>query len=78
MTTKLRVARYALFSVIFCLAVGNVFAQEYPDKPVRFIVGYPPGSANDTLARILGQKLTELWGQQVVVDMAICHQQAAV
>ncbi len=68
MTTKLRVARYALFSVIFCFAAGNVFAQEYPDKPIRFIAGYPPGSASDTLARILGQKLTEVWGQQVVVD----------
>ena len=42
--------------------------QAYPTRPVRLIVPYPPGGGNDTLARLLGQKLTESWGQQVVVD----------
>ena len=46
----------------------SVQAQSYPDKPVRLIVPLSAGSAVDTLARIPAQKLSELWGQQVVVD----------
>ena len=42
--------------------------QAYPTRPVRLIVPYPPGGGNDTLARLFGQKLTEAWGQQIVVD----------
>src|SRR4026208_1220050 len=45
-----------------------VEGQSYPEKPVRLIVPFSAGSAVDTLARIPGQKLAELWGQQVVVD----------
>jgi tripartite-type tricarboxylate transporter receptor subunit TctC len=40
----------------------------YPDKPIRLIVPYPPGGGNDTLARMFGAKLTQAWGQQVIVD----------
>ena len=40
----------------------------YPSKPVRLVVPYPPGGGNDTLARIFGLKLTETFGQQVVVE----------
>ncbi len=47
---------------------GNAAAQDYPFKTIRLIVPYPPGGGNDTLARIFGQKLTEAWGQQVIVD----------
>jgi tripartite-type tricarboxylate transporter receptor subunit TctC len=43
-------------------------AQEYPKKSIRFIVPFPPGGATDTFARILGQKMNESWGQQVVID----------
>ncbi|MGZ5095103.1 MAG: Bug family tripartite tricarboxylate transporter substrate binding protein [Burkholderiales bacterium] len=55
-------------------ACGNVHAQinnsaqSYPTRPVRLIVPYPPGGGNDTLARLFAQKLTETWGQQIVVD----------
>jgi tripartite-type tricarboxylate transporter receptor subunit TctC len=42
--------------------------QTYPAKPVRMIVPYPPGGTSDIIARILGQRLTEAWGQQIVVD----------
>lgn len=43
-------------------------AQEYPAKPVRIIVGFPPGGANDIIARIAAQKLGEGWSQQFIVD----------
>ena len=43
-------------------------AQQYPTKPVRFIAPFPPAGTSDILCRIIGQKLTEAWGQQVVVD----------
>jgi tripartite-type tricarboxylate transporter receptor subunit TctC len=55
----------ALPALLMCAAPG--FAK-YPEKPVRLIVPYPPGGGNDTLARLIGQKLAEMWGQQVVVD----------
>jgi len=43
-------------------------AQTYPAKPVRIIVPFPPGGATDLVTRILAQKLTEAWGQQVLAD----------
>ncbi len=46
------------------LAVG----QDFPNKPVRIVVPFTAGSATDILARTVGQKLSELWGQQVIVD----------
>ena len=54
--------------VVGWCAVFSVLAQSYPEKSVRFIAGYPPGSASDNLARILAQKMAEAWGQQVLVD----------
>ncbi len=44
------------------------FAQSYPAKPVRLLVGFAPGGGTDIVARVLGQKLSEWWGQQVVVE----------
>lgn len=43
-------------------------AQSWPQKPVRFIVPFPPGGATDISARLLGQKLNEMWGQSVVIE----------
>lgn len=43
-------------------------AQEYPSRPIRIIAQFTPGTSTDILARIVAQKLTESWGQQVIVD----------
>ena len=45
-----------------------LFAQTYPDKSVRLIVPFPPGGGTDGFARLLGAKLAEMWGQQVIID----------
>lgn len=50
------------------VASSHVLAQTYPVKPVRFVVGFPPGGTNDIIARILAQKLTESMGQSWVVE----------
>src|SRR5688572_9530272 len=61
------IPRHFFAALLLMLPVaGN--AADYPTKPIRLIVPYPPGGGNDTLARIFGQKLTESWGQQVVID----------
>jgi tripartite-type tricarboxylate transporter receptor subunit TctC len=61
---------FFLLSLSAALGVAAPAAtgQHYPTRPVRLIVPYPPGGGNDTLARLFGVKLTEAWGQQVVVD----------
>jgi tripartite-type tricarboxylate transporter receptor subunit TctC len=43
-------------------------AADYPTRPIRYIVAFSPGGINDIMARIVGQKLTEAWGQTVIVD----------
>jgi tripartite-type tricarboxylate transporter receptor subunit TctC len=50
------------------LGVATSFAQQYPSKQIRVIVPFAPGGGADIIARILGQKMTDNWGQQVVVD----------
>ena len=45
-----------------------VHAQPYPTKPVRLIVGFAPGGTADIVARIVGPKLSEVWGKSVIVD----------
>jgi len=59
-----------LATACLCAAAmpGAVAAQAYPIKPIRMIVPWSPGGTSDTIARILGQKMTEQWGQQVVID----------
>ena len=66
MLTNSRPALAAL--ALAAVLAGSAVAQDYPTKTIRLIVPYPPGGGNDTLARIFGQKLTEAWGQQVIVD----------
>src|SRR4051812_44887161 len=49
-------------------AAFTASAADYPQRPIRMVVPFSPGGTSDTLARILGQKMTEAWGQQIVVD----------
>ncbi|MBX3665440.1 MAG: tripartite tricarboxylate transporter substrate binding protein [Burkholderiales bacterium] len=55
----------AVAAAPFC---PQALARQYPTKPIRMIVPWNPGGTSDTIARILGQKMTETWGQQVVID----------
>ncbi len=61
-----------LFSMAVAIAgmsfAGATFGQVYPAKPVRFLVGFPPGGTSDILARTIGQKLGDALGQQVVIE----------
>ena len=62
--------RIAVFGIIALLASATVIAQPatYPTKPIRIVVAYTPAGATDILARTIGQKLTEAWGQAVIID----------
>jgi len=48
--------------------IGEAAAVDYPTRPVRWIVGYPPGGATDIIARLIGQRLSERLGQQFVIE----------
>ena len=54
--------------VVLATVTAGAGAQNFPVKPVHMYIGFLPGTSTDLLARMLGQKMTEAWGQQVVVD----------
>lgn len=62
--------RYIAPLLAFCMlfVTSVVHAQAWPTKPVRWIVPFPPGGASDIATRIIGDKLSALWGQPVVLD----------
>src|ERR1700759_1944841 len=49
-------------------SIGGASALDYPTRPVRWVVGYPPGGATDIIARLVGQRLSETTGQQFVIE----------
>ena len=57
-----------LAAALIVLAAADVHAQAYPTRPIRLIVPYTPGGTSDILARAIGQKLNEVWGQPVIVE----------
>lgn len=63
----------AFLSLNSCLSSGAGLAvPDYPKRPIRLISPFPPGGGNDTMARAIGAKLAEAWGQQIVVDNRTC------
>jgi tripartite-type tricarboxylate transporter receptor subunit TctC len=68
MACRLLAAMTASAASMSFAAQSNVPAERYPDKPIRAIVPFAPGGGLDITARLIGQKLTERWGQNVVVD----------
>jgi len=57
-----------ILAVLLAATPGFAAEAGYPDRSVRLIVPFPPGGGTDGFGRILGAKLTELWGQQVIID----------
>ncbi len=68
MNTFNAVVRMVLLCLLIAIAGSAAAQQAYPSKPIRFIVPFPPGGSTDPLARMAAQKMTEAWGQQVIVD----------
>src|SRR5512145_1612596 len=60
--------RLAVLILALALPAFAIAQHSFPEKPVRFIVPFPPGGGTDALARILAARLAEGWGQQVIVD----------
>ena len=58
----------AAVALCFALGIGWAAAQEYPNKSIRIVVGFPPGGSNDVVARILAPKLAEILAVRVVVE----------
>src|ERR1043165_4965738 len=50
------------------LSAAHSWAQNWPVKPVRYVVPFPAGTGNDIVGRLITDKLTRMWGQQVIVD----------
>jgi tripartite-type tricarboxylate transporter receptor subunit TctC len=60
---------WTMLVIVAAFAAAPVLAQDaFPDKPVRFVVPFPPGGGTDAFARLVGAKLAEIWKQQVIVD----------
>jgi tripartite-type tricarboxylate transporter receptor subunit TctC len=58
----------SIASVVALLLSAAAHAQNYPAKPIRLVVGFPPGGSNDIVARLIAPKLTQLLGAQVIVE----------
>ncbi len=59
---------FIVLTGLCAITATSVFAQAFPSKPVRLIVTYPPGGSSDLMGRLMGKKLSELWGQPVIVE----------
>ena len=58
----------AITGLMLCVGAGSSAWGAYPDRPIHWVVGFATGGGADTVARLVGQKLTEQWGQQVIIE----------
>jgi tripartite-type tricarboxylate transporter receptor subunit TctC len=58
----------AVIGLSAATSMGSASAADYPTRPVKWVVGYPPGGATDIIARLIGQRLSERLGQQFVIE----------
>lgn len=68
MQTRNAWRRRTVLAVVSAMVCASAWAQGYPDKPVKIVVGFPPGGTTDVLARLISVKLSERLGQQFIVD----------
>ena len=68
MTIPKRRALISVAALLMCGAFGVTLAQTYPSKPVRMIAPFPTGGGTDIVSRIIAQRMSEKFGQQVVVE----------
>lgn len=68
MSFSTMIVRVVAFGLLLAAAGIVVAQQTYPSRPVRFIIPYPPGGSTDPMGRMIATKLTERWGQSVIVD----------
>ena len=68
MRRYLQLSILVLFALLLSAPASLLSAQSYPNRTIRYIVPYPPGAFNDTMARIFAQKLGEAWGVPVIVE----------
>jgi tripartite-type tricarboxylate transporter receptor subunit TctC len=69
MKRKLKITAALIAALPIVLVAGNALAQSsYPDRAVRMVVGYPPAGPVDIIARVMSDKLSEIWGQPVIIE----------
>src|ERR1700704_6595062 len=61
-------AKALAFAACFVLTAPHVGVAQYPSRPIHVVVPFAPGGGTDILARIIGQKMTENWGQPVLIE----------
>jgi tripartite-type tricarboxylate transporter receptor subunit TctC len=64
---RMNLLRKLVAFAALCVATAAL-AQDWPSRPIRMVVGFPPGGGNDIIARMLGAKMQETWGQPVVIE----------
>src|SRR5262245_30659260 len=68
MTSRATRTRLLAFAGAIAFAGCALAQQDYPNRPIRYILPYAPGGSTGFTARLVGQRLTEAWGQQIVID----------
>jgi len=68
MTIRLKVCAALTAALTLVAGIGGATAQTYPNRPVKVLVGYPPGGPVDIIARVVSDRLAEIWGKPVVVE----------